>query len=279
MSVSFAFDGDDVVWTQRFKNPAVYLDTWAIRAIAKSEELSARFVEGLRACDGTWLLTPVSTIEYSGLTDPKHAREADRLVAEAVPHVYLSDTAEMWMTHSHTEPASRTIPPADCRGMDFFSRRWAQTQSLSDTFRGMFRLIHENSGSITAPLDEVKSQVVAILVQFRQRTRNRSKVKASVPDDQRSRRQIICGELLRDFVLDPRAGITGNDAVDFMHAVDAVDYCDLILLDGAWERRVHALHDRISKAGMEMPIARCWSRRNGGIHRFLDAIEQWAQTP
>lgn len=27
MSISFAFDGNDVMWTQRFERPIVYLDT------------------------------------------------------------------------------------------------------------------------------------------------------------------------------------------------------------------------------------------------------------
>jgi len=43
VAISFSFDGDDVVWTQRFERPAVYLDTFAIREIAYNDELSARF--------------------------------------------------------------------------------------------------------------------------------------------------------------------------------------------------------------------------------------------
>lgn len=53
MPISFAFDGDDVVWTQRFDRPAVYLDTFAIRDIAESDERSARFAQGLKARNGT----------------------------------------------------------------------------------------------------------------------------------------------------------------------------------------------------------------------------------
>ena len=65
--------------------------------------------------------------------------------------------------------------------------------------------------------------------------------------------------------------------MDFMHAVDAVDYCDLVLLDKAWERRVNGLRKRIAEAGIDMPIARCFSKRNNGIEGFLDAIERWPE--
>ncbi len=51
--VLFAFDGDDVVWTQRFDRLVVYLDTFAIRAIADNDERSTRFAQALQACNGT----------------------------------------------------------------------------------------------------------------------------------------------------------------------------------------------------------------------------------
>lgn len=61
MPISFVFDGDDVVWTQQFFSPSVYLDTFAIRAIFESDELSARFAQGIKRQNGTWLLAPLST--------------------------------------------------------------------------------------------------------------------------------------------------------------------------------------------------------------------------
>lgn len=80
---------------------------------------------------------------------------------------------------------------------------------------------------------------------------------------------------MRELILDTKAPITPNDALDLMHAVNAVDYCDLVLLDKAWEHRVNALHRRIADAGIVMPIARCFSMWNDGIERFLNALEHW----
>ena len=69
MAISFAFDGDDVVWTQRLERPAVYLDTFAIREIADSDELSARFARALKSRGGTWLLASLTMGEFARFTD------------------------------------------------------------------------------------------------------------------------------------------------------------------------------------------------------------------
>ena len=86
---------------------------------------------------------------------------------------------------------------------------------------------------------------------------------------------IISGELLREQVLNLRAPIPANDGIDLVHAVDAVDYCDLVVLGKTWERRVKNLRRSIEAAGLNMPVAQSFSMRDGGIGNFLDAIEQW----
>lgn len=78
-------------------------------------------------------------------------------------------------------------------------------------------------------------------------------------------------------MLDTNATISNNDALDLMHAVDAVDYCDLVLLDKAWERRVNALRERVVQTGIDMPVAACFSKSNDGVVRFLDSIERWPE--
>lgn len=278
MPISFAFDGDDVVWTQQFNHPAVYLDTFAIRAIADSDEHTARFAQGIQARNGTWLLAAVSMGEFARFADPRHAERAEQLLAQVVPHIYLflSAPADARAQRGDTDPSRRSLPPADRRNMDYFSGKWAQAQSFPETFQGMFQVVHENRDKMAETLDEVASKLVASLSLHRQMEPYRRKAKAARPDDGRTRQQIISGELLRELVLDPNASITANDALDLMHAVDAVDYCDLVLLDKAWERRVNGLHQRIADTGIAMPVARCFSMRNGGIEQFLDAIEQWS---
>ncbi|WP_157598787.1 hypothetical protein [Rhodanobacter sp. Root561] len=277
MPISFAFDGDDVMWTQQFVSPAVYLDTFAIRAISESDELSMRFAQGIRGRNGTWLLAALSMGEFARFADPRHVDRAEWLLAQVVPYIYLclSEPVAARAATGETTTAARPLPPADHRNMDFFSRRWAQAQSFQETFRGMFQIVHENRDKMVETLDEVASTLVASLGIYRQREPYRRKAKAARLDDGRTRQQIISGELLRELILDTNAPITNNEALDLMHAVDAVDCCDLVLLDKAWERRAKALHKRIAETNTDMPIAQCFSMRNGGIEEFLAALERW----
>lgn len=280
MPISFAFDGEDVVWTQQFVSPTVYLDTFAIRAISESDELSMRFAQGIKGRNGTWLLAAVSMGEFARFADSRHVDRAEWLLAQVVPYIYLflSEPAAARAARGETATAARSLPSADHRNMDFFSRRWAQAQSFQETFRGMFQLVHENRDKMVETLDEVASLLVASLGTYRKLDSYRRNAKAARPDDGRTRQQIISGELLRELVLDTNAQITNNEALDLMHAVDAVDYCDFVVLDKAWERRAKGLHKRIAEANIDMPIARCFSMRNGGIDKFLGALERWPVT-
>lgn len=279
MAISFSFDGDDVVWTQRLERPAVYLDTFAIREIAYSDELSARFARALKSSGGTWLLAPLSMGEFARFTDPRHVHCAERLLAQVVPHIqlFISEPSLGMERRSAADLARRSLPRADERNMDYFSRRWARTQTFAETFQGMFQLVHERREEMTVVLDDIASKLVASLSYHRQLENYRRKAKAARPDDGRTRQQVISGDLLRELVLDTNASISSNDALDLMHAADAVDYCDLVLLDKAWERRINELRQRIAQMGIDMPIATCFSKRNDGIGRSLDSVERWPE--
>lgn len=280
MPISFELDGDGVLWTQSFDHPTVYLDTFAIRAIAESDELSNRFAQDLKARNGTWLLGAISMGEFARFADPRYVEQAERLLAKVVPHIYLflSEPGTAWLERGEADLAVRLRPPVDRRSMEIFSGLWSQRQCLPETFRGMFQMVYENREKMSETLDDVASKLVASLGQHRQMEPYRRKAKAARLGDGRTRQQIISGELLRELVLDTNAAITANEVLDLMHAVDAVDYCDLVLLDKAWERRANALHQRIAAAGIAMPVAHCFSMRNDGIEQFLDAIERWPES-
>lgn len=279
MAISFYFDGDDVVWTQRLERPAIYLDTFAIREIADSDKLSARFAQALKSSGGTWLLASLSMGEFARFKDPRHVQCAERLLAQVVPHIqiFISEPNVRMGMPGETDLARRSLPRADERYMNYFSRRWAREQAFAETFQGMFQLVQERREEMTATLDGIASQLVASLSHHRRVEAYRRKAKASRPNDGRTRRQVIMGDLLRELVLDTNASISNNDALDLMHAVDAVDHCDLVLLDKAWQRRVDALRQRIAQTGVEMPVAACFSKSNDGIGRFLDSIERWTE--
>ena len=202
------------------------------------------------------------------------------MLALVVPHIYLcqAEPAHTLTAIRRGGTAVRPIPPADRRNMDYFSRRFCQVDSLQETFQGMFQVVHENRDKMVETLGDVASALLASLESHRLLEPYQRKAKSARPGDGRSRQFIISGELLREPVLDPKAPITRNEVLDLIHAVDAVDYCDLVLLDKAWERRVNALRQRISDAEVDMPIARCFSKRNNGIEKFLIALECWPES-
>ena len=82
-------------------------------------------------------------------------------------------------------------------------------------------------------------------------------------------------ELMREFILDPTLPLGDNDIMDMIHAAVPVNCCDFVLLDGAWAARVAKMKQRITSAGTGMPVARCYSSRNSGVQRFLDALDTY----
>lgn len=276
MPISFAVDGDYVVWTQQFASPTVYLDTYAIREISESTQLTTRFAEAIKRKNGTWLLAPLSMGEFAVFKDPRHCAQAEILLAQVVPHIYLFETKPL-SEEGDGGLSQRSRPRPDAKNLDWFSQRFCQVGSLQDVFQGMFQLVHDRREEMLECLNGAALPIKATFERYRQAESYRANAKAAPLGNGRSRQFVIAGELSRDFVLDINANISRNDALDFMHAVDAVDYCDLVLLDKAWERRVNGLRKRIAEEGVDMPVARCFSKSNNGIETFLDAIERWPE--
>src|SRR5262245_66004270 len=65
------------------------------------------------------------------------------------------------------------------------------------------------------------------------------------PTFQRMQRgtRLILKELLRGLVLDRSTNLSRNHAVDFLHAVVPVAYCDFVMLDKYWEEQVRRMRE------------------------------------
>lgn len=277
MPISFELDGNDVVWRQTFDRPAVYLDIFAIRHVAKSAELTQRFSQAIKVKGGTWMFAPPTVSEFARFLDAKHSIEADELLRTLLPNIYLAhpEAEKGWGEGTFDEDVDRPYPAADERNMDFFSRKFTETEDPTQVLLGLFAMLHEHREKMNDVLDSVADRFIQSIVVNRQNDAFRAAAKASHPDGIRSRIKIISGALMRDWILDQNSSIDRNDAMDFSHAVNAVNYCDLIMLDAAMERRVSALRDAISESGIPMTVAQCFSLRNEGMERFLIALEEW----
>ncbi|MDQ3287278.1 MAG: hypothetical protein M3Q42_03275 [Pseudomonadota bacterium] len=280
MPISFEPDGDDVVWRQTFDRPAVYLDIFAIREISKSAELTHRFAQAIKGKNGTWMFAPLTVAEFARFSDGKHATQADELLRSVLPNIYLShpEAVEQWGEGGFEEDVDRPMPAADERNMNFFSRKFAQTGDTGQALRGLFAILHEHRDKMTGVLDEVADRFIQAINANRKNDAFRTSAKAARPDGIRPRLRIISGALMQEWILDLNSTIDRNDAMDFIHAVNSVNYCDLIMLDSGWERRVNALHQSIADIGTPMTVAQCFSLRKDGIERFLTALENWPPT-
>jgi hypothetical protein len=84
--------------------------------------------------------------------------------------------------------------------------------------------------------------------------------------------RFVLRELVRSFLIDQRLTLTRNHAIDLLHAIVPVAYCDFVLLDKHWEAQIDRMRGRLEAAGVAVPTARVFSGKAGQIEAFLRAL-------
>jgi hypothetical protein len=264
---------------QSFVSPTVYLDHWALRLFSDDQELQDRLVTALHQKHGTLLLSHISLFEFAKPSDKRNCLSAESFLERLLPNIYFTDFAYdklLVQEEAESDNRKRFWPPADLPQLKLFAER-AQDAPLGFTMHGFISMAndyHAVLGPIASEtVQTIKSSIEATRCdpEFVRRARNIR------PSDKRTRTYVIIGELIRDFHLDPNLPITDNDVVDLLHASMSVNCCDFVLLDGAWANRVAILRQRIDRAGMPMPLGKCYSRRDGGVEKFLCELEAFEE--
>jgi len=266
---------------QSFDAPAVYMDHWALMTFAEDREIQDRFVSALQRKRGTLLISNISLAEFAGPSDQGHCLAAENFLERVLPHIYLTDFAfDKVLVRESLEPnnTKRFWPSADLPQMKLLAELSLKSTAQL-TIKKFVSLSHEHRVRILKKTSEIVTMVVDALEDARNNSAYVFKAKITLPSDARPRTAIIMGELMRGFNLDNNARITDNDVIDFMHAIVPINCCDFVLLDGSWVGRVNAMAQRIDLAGLDMPIAKCFSKtRNGGLDAFLSSLESFVQT-
>lgn len=281
MPIDFFTTTEGLHVRQSFDSPTVYLDHWALRTFSEDQAIQNRLVNGLLLKGGTLLLSHLSFAEFSRASDPRHCRDAEIFLERLLPNIYLTDFAldkvheQELKEHDNTK---RFWPSADLPQLKFLAE-WGQSAPNGLTVRGLIELSQVFKVQILESVDTGAKEIVVKLESVRQDVNYVSKARRTVPSDQRTRTYIILGELLRGYHLDHTSPISENDAIDLMHAAMSVNCCDYVLLDGPWAERVAKMKQRISKAGHEMPLAKCFSKRAKGIVSFLEDLEAFRGLP
>ena len=277
MPIEFIAVEDSTKVRQSFVSPTVYLDHWAIRLFSDDVSLQDRLVNTLLQRRGTLLLSTFSFAEFARDDDRRHTLAAEGFFERLLPNIYLTDFA-FDKLHAQelgeSDNFRRFWPPADLPQLKLFAER-AQDAPHGFTMRGFVAMARDNYAELGAV---TKATVDLIRAGIEAQRKDPEYVKATRnirPTAKRTRTFVIMAELMREFVLDPTLKMSDNDVMDMLHAAMPVNCSDFVLLDGAWEDRVSKMRQRIKSAGTAMPIARCYSRRNDGVSRFLDDLDAW----
>jgi hypothetical protein len=232
-------------------------------------------VKAIVAKRGTFVLSHTNLAEYANPSDPKHAEAAERFLERLMPNVYLTDFDLEKAEGFERQPdyAGQPMwPSADLPMLKFVAERsLAAETGLS--MMGFVTLSHVYRERLSEVFAESNKNILSALNKQRADSAYVAKARRSVPDATRPKTWVVMGELMRELTIDSNASITVNDIVDWQHAILPVSCCDYVLLDGKWEQRVRALTNRVTQQGLHLTLAKCFSKRDNGLERFLSALE------
>jgi hypothetical protein len=170
--------------------------------------------------------------------------------------------------------ATRFWPTADLAQLKLFGERsHAATQEF--TVNGFAQMAYEHRTPINELMSSNAREMITAVAKAQVDPDYVRKARDAPLSDSRTRTTLIMGELLRGFILDSNSPMSEQDAVDLLHAAMPLNCCDYVLLDGSWCERVAKMKLRLAKSPMQMPIAKCFSRRADGIDAFLTDLENF----
>lgn len=281
MPIELYYEADDLRVRQSFRSPSVYLDHWAICTFSDDAALQQRLITAVHDRNVTFLLSHTNLAEFTSPSDIRHALAAETFFDRLLPNVYMTDfdleAAEEWEANPQTRD-HRICPSPDLPMLKFLAQLSLKTGN-GITFQGFVRLSHEHRESIGAVFRQVNENILQAINQQRADPIFLRKAKASVPGENRTKTRVVMGELIRELTIDPRAEVTINDVVDWQHAVLPVLCCDYVLLDQKWEQRVKTLKRRCAANSLPISLAQCFSAKDHGVQRFLEALELCPQKP
>ena len=267
---------------QQLVPPVVYLDTWAIREFSENEALGSRFRGALLRTCGTLALSDINLIEFTTFELPHNAEAAGRFTDSLLPHLFLMkcDPGKVIeREEAHLAGRLDQSPAGDERALVQFAEAAARRGGRF-SMATWFNIVHTER-------DRLKGQLPAIAEVFYAQLR---RLRAELQKEPLSlapvayRDQIALGrpptqQLMRAVVdvlqRDRRVSETTNNAVDLLHTIVPGAYCDFVLLDGQWADRLKRAMTRLSEAGIPMRLRATYSNRNGGVEKFLQALEAW----
>ena len=258
--------------------PSVYLDHWAWRKFSESEILGKRFTMALNSRNGTLVLSWLNLMEFTKVTDKTQARAAENFLEANLPRVFFMEIEPFSVIQRENEllAGGKPVPPhADVKFLVEFSN-FKPTSSALFTANDLFRSVQTKE--LDGDLNDFADKVVERIEAFRANHKNDAEFQSAVqrppsgPSVQRGTRFLL-RELVRTLLIDKRVKINRNHAIDLIHAIVPVSYCDFVLLDKHWETQVEHVRLRLSRANMPVPMGKVFSGKENQIEKFLLELE------
>jgi hypothetical protein len=269
---------DELAVGQVEVSPAVYLDHWALRRLSENEMLAKRMVSALQSRNGTLALSALNLAEFAKVTIGEQAENAENLVEAILPNVFFIEFDLFVVIKREDELLAGGPPTPPHADMDLL-RVFAQLKpnSLNPfTACNLFKVVQKPQ--LAVRLDGLADTIVNRVEALRDTLDVDEDFQATIrrlpsgPQIQRGTR-IVLRELVRSLLVDGQTKITRNHAIDLLHAVVPIAYCDLVLLDKYWETQVDRARSRLNKARVSAPIAKVFSGKRGGVEDFLCELE------
>jgi hypothetical protein len=259
---------------QKFSNPLVYLDHWAVRLFADDEAMAERFISALQAARGTWLFSHLNLSEFTAMRSVPTAQRVESLIQKAFPNFYVLDTIAD-TPYFGGDQTSRSRSP-DAPYEHWMLQDLAERAVIAGGAFNAHRFISDaiaHADKLMPIFEQMKDEIADHISSVRQLVYEKQDRRNLKPHGHMPLVEIFKEELFIEPAGQANQNFTRNDAVDFAHAVPSCLLCDMVLLDTSWCHKVKLATKRIRAAGIEGNIAACYS--SSTIGDFLSDLERW----
>lgn len=260
------------------ETPTVYLDHWAIRKLSENKLQSSRFVTAVRAKNGTVALSWLNLVEFSRVSDNDQVRAAGEMVHNLFPNLFFMEINPFEVIKNENRLLAGDAPSPPHADKELLKEFFLLNQTTTCPYDAvqLFQIAQESDRS--GRLDSLVDTVLEWMTVPRENSENDTNLKRILRKPARtSRIQAGTRDILREtelqILLDCKAPMRRNDAIDLLHTVVPVSYCDTVLLDGHWRALVERVSRRLASANAAFPVAKAYSGKGDGVDKFLSFLE------
>lgn len=262
--------------------PAVYFDHWALRRISEDGALRHRFTKALVRRGGTLMLSWLNLVEFTKVTDASQARAAEALIEDLLPNVFFFEVNPFTVIEAEDALLAGADPFPPHEDMQFLSAFIALKPNSPRPFTAwnLFTIPLESGlhPRMDGPADTAVERVEALRAAFHSDAEFESRVRKQ-PQGQPFQHgtRYVLREFVRLVLLDQSHKFSRNHAIDLIHSVVPLAYCDIVLLDKHWKAQAEKVRERVAAANMTFPVAKVFSAKADEVSKFLELIESDVQ--